>query len=583
MPHKSIRQILSEAERRRSTDRYLECCLAVLDHKGVEVIRVGGRWDGRLKRYAGSCAPHFVHLTEAQSEEGNDIARAFAEMVLAIVRGDKERVRVLMAGGNRGSGKTHLLGGVAVVLVALQWPNEVQLVVNANSENRTEIIKQIEKVAPAEWVRAQSNDLRDPWLEFVTGNRVKFLSAQNPKRLRVGGLTIRHVLLNEAQEMSALNYESAIGTSFRMGGFVTVATNPPRSDSTDWVAHVWNGIESGESAHRGKVYRLKNKLNDRVDQVGIDDMGVMLRLSSQEAADADAGGEMKLSGPIAYKNFKPLPLHLGGHIGDPPPRPLFGAPPWRDVTREKTAELMGGGEGYGAIIGSDFQRRPGIVGVDCRFYEVVQPWEEGPRVAVNPADPGGPTMALPVGTLVMWACAQINCPGDESAYSEALNRAGYTPDGGVLNGRQTIRALLVGDGTGARQNSAHNWELPPSFKWLKQEGWAVVPPRWTRKRKPDNPTVRESRAQIWDGFEKHQLLVSPALKANEGGFYSLISSLKRAKVNEKGSLVGSNHHAPDGWRYVWFLFGPQPTPPRSDGLDDSQFNALRSIRVLTSE
>jgi hypothetical protein len=92
--------------------------------------------------------------------------------------------------------------------------------------------------------------------------------------------------------------------------------------------------------------------------------------------------------------------------------------------------------------------------------------------------------------------------------------------------------------------------------------------------------VRESRAQIWDGFNSGQLLVSPALKASEGGFYSLIASLKRAKVNEKGSLVGSNHHAPDGWRYVWFKFGPQPTPPRATPLDSQQLGALRSIQVL---
>jgi hypothetical protein len=296
------------------------------------------------------------------------------------------------------------------------------------------------------------------------------------------------VFLNEAQAMSSVNYESACGTAFRNGGFVTIATNPPRTDATDWVAHVWNGIESGEAEHRGEVFRLKNKLNQKIDQAAVDDLSVMLRLSSQEAADADADGEMKLSGPIAYKNFKPLPLKLGGHIGDPPPIPFIGPAIWRDVTREKTAEVMGGGEGYGAIIGSDFQRRPGIVGVDCRLYEVVTPWEEGPRRSFDPPrfGPDGKeeTEPLPAGTLVMWACAQINCPGDESAYSEALNRAGYTPDGGMLNGRPTIRALLVGDGTGSRQNSAHNWELPPSFKWLKQEGWAVIPPRYTGSASP---------------------------------------------------------------------------------------------------
>lgn len=554
---------MADLERRRSTSRYKKACLSVIDHQGGEVLRVGGLWDSRLRRYAGPCEPHVVQLTEAQSEKGNDLGRAFAELIAATQRNDPRRARVLMAGGNRGSGKTHFLGGVGLTVVALAWPGEVQICVNANSENRTEVIAQIAKVVPPEWIHAQSNDLRDPWLEFITGSRIKFVSAQNPKRLRVGGLPVRHIFLNEAQAMAALNYESACGTAFRNSGFVSLATNPPRTDSTDWVAHVWNGIEAGEAQHRGLIFRLKNKLNQKIDQDAVDDLGVMLRLSSQEAADADADGAMKLSGPIAYKNFKALPLDKGGHIGDPPPIPMLGSRFWRDVTRERTAAAMFGGNGYDWIIGSDFQRRPGIVGVACKLFEVEQEWE---------------ILPLPKGTLVIWAGDQINCPGDESSYSDTLDRKGYAPTDGL--GKPS--AILVGDGTGAKQNAAHRWELPVSFVTLKTEGWNIVPPRWTKRRKADNPTVKESRSQMYDLFDARQVLISPRLKQGEEGFYSLVSCLQRAKVNTNGSLVGGNHHAPDGLRYVCWWAGPTPTPPSTPGLDDQSFNALRAVRLLQS-
>lgn len=563
MPHVSLREVRQSLRDRRSTDRYVDALLVVRDHAGAEVFRAGGRWDRRMRAYTGEpCQPLEVRLQESQQ----DIARAAARWFEAVDRGNTQRARVIIAGGERGSGKTWFLAGPFLVAVALRWPGDWQFGVNLTSPQRRECVEAIREASRPDWIEYASDDLRDPFMRFVTGSMVGWASAQNPKRLRQAKLPIRNVLLNEGQDQAERNFTNAIGAIRNVGGVVTIATNPPQAGAGDWVATLWNAIESEEIGRRGEIYHLDAKLNRAVDQDALGDIGVILNAVNPDAALADAGGAMKLSGPIAYPNFRALPVHKGGHLGDPPPAPMLGRAPWRDITRERTAEAMHGGDGYDWIIGSDFQRRPGIVGVACKLFEVVDVWEDDP---------------LPVGTVVVWAGDQINCPGDEGAFSDALERKGYAQNRAMPG----ASALLIGDGTGARQNAAHRFELPPSFQALKTDGWNIVPPRYTRKRKPENPSVKESRAQMWEILNggAYAIRVSPSLKKGEEGFYSLVSSLQRAKVNTNGNLVGGSHHAPDGLRYVCWWAGPKPQPPRSSPTTDDQFNAVRALRLLSGD
>jgi len=579
----SLRSQLAELKRRRlGPDRLIDALLEVRSHTDEVLFTVGGLWDNHLKLYVEPpddrpLVPHVVWLEEAQL----DVGRAFARWLEAVRAGDMKRARLIMAGGARGSGKTWCLAGVFIVAIALEFPGDWQFGVNLTNPQRKECIEAIEEVAPARWIREQSDDLRDPFTQFITRSTVGWISAQNPKRLRQAKLRIRHVLLNEAQDQAEKNFFNAIGAIRNVGGLVSVATNKPSGEAGDWVAALWAAIEAGEVGHRGEVYELLNTLNTRVDQVALEDIGILIGAVSKEAADADMGRGMKISGSLAFKNFVALPMAKGGHIGDPPPKPMIGFGYWKDVTAERTAEKMNGGAGYDYIIGADWNKRPGIVGIACKLFEVVKEWPDGPRWKPTPDSAPVP---LSVGTVVLWACDQINCAGDETAFAEVLERKGYTPHGKPVDGRRTFRSMIVGDGTGARQNAAHRWEDPASFKIMKDEGWLVLPPTKTKKGKPDNPLVKDSRAQMWDGFHRRQILVSPALKEPEEGFNSLIASLQRAKVTAKGALVdkGGYQHAPDPLRYVWWLFGTHREPPAPQGIDTKTFDALRAIRVLNA-
>jgi len=534
---------------------------------GEVLLRTGGVWDRTLRRYVPpppdrTVRIHSIALKLSQVDAGRALARWFS----ASRQGDRSKPIVMMLAGDRGSGKTWFLAGVAVIAVGLEWPSEYQFCVNITTPQRRECIESMQEVVAPGWITEHKEDFRDPWTTLITGSKIGWFSSRNPKRLRQAKLRIRHVFINEGQDQPERVYFNAVGATRNVDGLTTIATNRPQEEAGDWVAVVASAIDAGEID--GELHLLDPKLNDAVDPISLDKRAKAIRAVSREAADADAGGGgMRVSGPLAYPAFRPIPILRGGHLGDPPPTPDIGRPLWRDVTREVTAQSVPESAGWDYVVGVDFQRRPGIIGIAHKLYRVERVWD---------------LLSLAVGTLVLWCCDYIGTPGEEEAFSSALERRGYTPKGYTPEGAPAPSALLVGDGTGARQNAAHRWELPPSYVPLRADGWTVLPPWKTRRGKPDNPPVKESRAQMHALFFSRQVLISPRLKEPDPGFPSLSESFTRAKVTVRGQLMerGGWQHGPDGVRYVAFRFMPRPQPPRAPNtLDHETFDALSKIRL----
>ena len=113
MSHLSIAEIRRILGRHRSSDRYTDALLAVTDHTGLEIFRVGGRWDGRLGMYVGGAtvAPHVFRCEESQEEA----MRGVAGWLDATRRNDETRPVLLILAGDRGSGKTHMLAALYVI------------------------------------------------------------------------------------------------------------------------------------------------------------------------------------------------------------------------------------------------------------------------------------------------------------------------------------------------------------------------------------------------------------------------------------------------------------------------------------
>lgn len=557
MPATSIRERIARLRRQLlSPERWIEALLIVEDHEGNELLRVGGCWDTQLQCYVDRpCTPHVIRLEESQRELGLALAR----WLKAVRAGQKQRPRALVGGGNRGSGKTWFLAGIAFVVMALEFPWDWSFGVNITSKQKRECIEAIQAVARPEWIASDISDFRDPRTEFLTGHAVAWKSGRAPRAVREAGLRIRYILINEGQDQPEAIAINCIAAIRNTGGLVGVATNPPQNDQGDWVATWWTGIEAGEL--NGEKFFVDNKKNRSIDQDAQSDIAAFLYATNREAGDADAAGIFRLSGPIAYPAFKALPRDRGGHLGVPPPAPDVGTSLWVDITRQLTARLLEGETGFDAVCGVDFQRLPGIVGVVAKLYSDER------------------------GQLVLHAVDVIGVRGVEPDFSQALIANGYVPAHGMTteDGRPGVPLLLIGDATGARQNAEHRFAQPPSFTALRFDGWKVLPPmkHWKRGT-PWNPLVKDSRAQMHTLFENGQILLGPKCSEPADGFPSLVESLRRAKVGPRGGLVekGNFQHVPDGLRYLAWRFMPRPKPATpSPAPDMDSFNALRNTRI----
>jgi len=426
--------------------------------------------------------------------------------------------------------------------------------VNVTAKQRREVLDAIGKIVPSRFIAANADDFRDPRTQLVTGSTIQWLSAKNPAALRQAGLPIEAVFINEAQDQPIAVFSNAIYAIRNTGGVILIASNPPRSESGDWTAVLWQAIQAEEVA--GKFYDLDAAKNLAIHQPSLPKIAQALRAVDRLAAEADAEGLWRLSGDTAYPGFSPLTREKGGHVGDPPAD-------WRDVTKEETAQALHTGTGHDYLAGADFQKRPGLCSPIAKLFR-------------TPA---------PENKLVLWICDFVATPGVEEDLSQAWITRGYYPGPVNLEGAQAPSLLVVGDATGLRQNAEHRKNQPYSFVRLQSDGWTVIPPmRHFKTGTGLNPLVVDSRAQMHNLLTNSHILISPRCAEPHPGFPSLIESFKRAKVLSGGGLdkKGNFQHGPDGVRYLAWRFMPRPKPPVPvvSAPDLHIFKLLASIRPL---
>lgn len=573
MPHRSIRERTAALDRLLlSPERYVSARLEVRSSTGEFLFTVGGCWDTIAKRYVDRpCSTRAVTLQKSQDE----IGRALGQYITQRLAGDDSRPALIEAIGNRGGGKTFVLGGVFMVALALALPRCWQIGVSITSKQNREVKEAIAKIAPPEWITQDVTDFRDQRTEFLTGSTVLWLTAKNPKALRQALLPFEHVLINEGQDQREVVFTNSI-SAIRSGGIVTVATNPPQEQSGagDWVAVLYDHIQNG--SRDAQAFVLRGQDNAAISQPTMGKIGRLLMAVNRDAYEADALGEIKLAGNVGYQGFSrgwrkedASGLWLSGHVGEPPAR-VIGLDGtlragWEDVTRQKTAEALGGDVGTDYVGGSDFQADPGCCSAIGKLYRT------------------------PARELVLYIVDFVGTTGTEQDLTVALNSRGYYPGSVDYDGRPAASLLLVGDATGARQDAEHRKRNPYSFMQLQADGWRVLPPdRIGKKRTPWNPLIPDSRKQMKACFLSGSILISPkCLEPTAQGFPSLVESFMRAKVNSFGKFEkGKNApwtHGPDGVRYLAWRFLPRSVAPKPQGLDDKTFDSLMKLRVFQNE
>lgn len=546
MPVASRRERIARLRRALlSPERFVDALLVVESHAGEELIRVGGCWDTQLRRYVEPPDGHQVRAHRVRLEESQLGMGLELKHWLELESARRHRRRVIIGGGNRGSGKTWFLGGLAFVIFALAFPGDWQFGVNLTKAQRRECQEAIAAAAPPDWYQ-DIDSSRDPRTVFLTGSTLLWLSGKRPSSIRQAGLKIRYVFINEGQDQSEAVGNNAIAAIRNTGGLLGIASNGPQNHRGDWIAAWWLGIEADEL--NGTNCVVDNRLNRSIDQAAAEDIRAFLYASSQAAGDADAAGIFQFAGRIAYPAFSARAVDKGGHIGVPPTRDLG---VWKDETLALSAAALGGEDGCDYVCGVDFQREPGVAGVIAKLYRTE------------------------TGLLVLHAVRTIAVRGVEGDFSQALHAAGFRP----VRGLDGPTLLLIGDATGARQNAEHRWGQPPSFHAMRGDGWKILPPmRHWKRGTPWNPLVKDSRAQMHGLFEAHQILIAPACREADEGFPSLVESLRRAEVGPRGGLIeaGNFQHKPDGLRYLAWKFLPRPTPQKpTPTLDVDKFNQLK--------
>lgn len=578
MPFLSRSDILATLRASLSHERAIDALLVVEGPDGREISRHGGIWspgDCRYIEVPGRAAvPNRKRLSKAQVAPFRD----FLEWLGKAKSGDDSRWPLLQLAGGRGSGKTYLAFGFISTIVALEFPGEQSFGTVLNTDNRRECQQHIAMVCNDDWITKFSTDTRDCYVEWITGHRVTWVSAQNPKKLRQAGLPIRAVYLNECHLMPERIGADAMSACRNLGGLVVPIFNPPTHDNGNWTARLWFAVEAGEV--EGRQHLMLASENEYVNHSYLDKAGPIIRVISSEIAGADVDGIMRMSGKLAYPSFDARPYNLanpeaGGLLLEEIPR--LG---WTDVTPEITISSMGADASRGAdyVIGCDFQRRPGVIGTVIKFY----------RVATRSCKFCGDG-----GCLVMVCDHSIAVRGVEPEFSQALFDHGFSPTGYSSDGRPSAMPLLIGDATGARQNADHQFNKSPSFAALQADGWIIKPPGYynrlsgsgkssNRPPVPWNPAQLESLAQMYELFSTHHVLLRPKCKDSPApGFPSLVESFRNAPTWEAtGKLreTGGWQHGPDTVRYPawWKMPRPRATVSTLSGDIREMFRGLKS-------
>lgn len=551
MSHVPLRDLREAIRRRLSTDHLVSAELVVELPDGTELCRAGGVWDDTAQAYV-EAPEGFDHQPERLRLQKSQVGAAtgLARWLERARQGEEGLPVVYVLGGGPGSGKTFLMM-LWHTLVALEWPGDPQFISLLNLGNRAECLEALAAFTRPEWF-TEVEDPKDPLLQFVNGSTLRWVSAHNARKLRQRGLPIRSVGINEAQDQGEELYAVAQTAPRRHGGCVVLTCNPPTSEGGNWVARLWYGIEAGEV--HGEIYQMDPALNAAVNQRFLSDSGQAVRVATPRLAGAHVDGVIRTAGPTAYPSFDGRPAsHArpteGGCVGSPPD---IG---WTNVTAEIAASIPGGIPAD-VLIGCDFQKHPGCVGVAAQLY----------RTADR--------------RLVLYLDRVIGVPGQEDAFSQALVDAGYTGNGYRADGSRGPRALLIGDATGSRQNAEHKRWLPPSYHALQAMGWVVAPPdRHHKTRAPWNPGVLESLDQMFVLLERRDVLLGPRCREPVPEFGpSLVDSFRNAQKWEHSGRLRREvfQHAPDCVRYLAWAFLPRHKA-EAKPMDVDSYQALRGL------
>lgn len=325
----------------------------------VELLRVGGRWDRKLKRWAGEATRAAIfRLHRGQEKAARWLARWFECKVTGDWRAFKRVYSALFNGGRR-SGKSHL-AVVALALYAVAFPNSLCWGISPTQEETDELESALRGMVPREWYRWRAAGAgKVSTARMANGSRVMFLSGHKPRNLKRGRVDI--AVYNEAQNQHKAGFVQLRGAIADRGGLIIGACNPPDAPIGRWVEELYNAAVAGQVDAVALDFRPRE--NPWIDYGALSSMAHEV---DERTFRREIEGEFMPIGDVVFyawsdrENWKDPPAGLV------------------DVTARVTREHFGRAAGY--LVGMDFQLSPHMAARVLKLFEdplqpgLVLPW-----------------------------------------------------------------------------------------------------------------------------------------------------------------------------------------------------------------
>ncbi len=313
-----------------------------------ELVRVGGRWDRKKKRWSKKAAKKCLPIVFHRGQEL--AARWFVRWLRAFVTGDWRTMKrvwsVLLIGGRR-SGKTHVACAILIVFAALN-PRALLWAISPTLETGDELDENFRQMLPRGWyTRRQAKTGRATTYKFANGARILLKSAVKPERLKAGRVDL--AFLNECQELSKRAYVKVRGAIVDRGGLVVMTANPPETPMGRWVEEHYGKALAGDI--ESEVFELDPEANPWINFEGLASMSHEV---DEKTYQRDVLGLFPPIGDVVMhawsdrENVKYPPAH------------------YVDVTAELAKNKLG--HAAGDVVGMDFQQTPHMAATVRRFY-----------------------------------------------------------------------------------------------------------------------------------------------------------------------------------------------------------------------
>jgi hypothetical protein len=504
----------------------------------IELLRVGGRWDRRLKRWAGDAKRVRVLRVHRGQEPA---ARWLAEWFKRRGRGprgpqwaDFRRVWSLMLVGGRRGGKTHL-ACAALCMFAVMVPGCRVWAISPTQEETDELEAAIRSLLPRRFYRFRGGGAGKP-LQFRLphGGRLFCLSGNKPRSLKRGRVDL--ALYNEAQNMYRAGWIQLRGAIADRGGLVILACNPPDAEIGRWIESLHEESRAGKN--KVQAFDLNAKQNPFVEYQALAD--IEADTNDPLTFRREVLGEFVPIGDIVFHSWSDAATvrpHVPAH--------------YEDITPQVCLDVLGRRAGY--IIGMDFQKTPHMVGVVAKIFRDPedpgeQLWWLVDEVVLDDAD----ELQLVDGleALGRW---RHNGPRDAEGY-RALAMPGDSLD-------HPVAAVVVMDASGFYQDGAHS-RARTSERWLRQRRWELLyyPQALNAKgeqnrRNPDIiERVRATNARLKSATGKRRMFSLPHL--------THVNRAMRSWENRNGVPYKQSPfaHVCDAVSYPVFRFYGKPPP-----------------------